>query len=186
MEIFYLRFNTGKVQELMAVLNNKLFCCNCSACFETKRCEDPPFGQLTANVCIFTPNWENILKKYNISFEYRMIAEETEDSVLAEITDPLMGVRLSNVRSDLVNFGQDEFWRNVAYGKSLSKRDCKPFSESREKIRFLFRHPFFARFVCVLVMMWRAHSILDDISLAYQQDTEEAATDDSMDEPHED
>lgn len=138
MEIFFLRFNPEKLKDLMHQINQSLFHCKCVACYETGRSNEMSRSHLNGVYCSFARNWENILSAYNITFEYKCTDDADVDSLMSDITDPLMGPRIPKAPTYIINLGKDDLWRNVAYGKPLTRRDFNPFSEPRERLRYLF------------------------------------------------
>jgi hypothetical protein len=139
MENFFLRFNGEKIKSLMTEINKRLVNCKCMACYETGRTTDAPFGQAEARTCIFVPAWEDILKKYQVRFEYEPIPDgQTEEEFMDSITTHSMGPRYM-LETDIVNIGPDDLWRNVALGRGVGRTDNRPYTVPRNKLRFLFK-----------------------------------------------
>ena len=138
MENFFLKFNPNNLRNLMAEVNMDIVRCQCMACYECGRTDDAPFCQSEALTCRFAPKWEAILESYQISFAHHLLPEHhDEEKFMRDITDRTMGARLM-IDADIVNIGHDDLWRNVAYGRGLARKDTRPFTKSRNKLRFLF------------------------------------------------
>ena len=138
MELFYAKFNAIALKGLMTSINKSRIRCRCDACRETFRWDgDPPSSQRDAFSCRFVSFWENVLGKYRITFEYKA-TQEGEPPLKAEDVHPLMGPRLTEVQSALVNVGHDDLWRDVALGATSTRADNNPFSPIRARIRLLF------------------------------------------------
>lgn len=139
MEIFFLKYNADKLKMLMAEINEKIVHCDCLTCYETGRANEAPFAQAQASICKFAPSWENILKKYQLKFEYFNIpADQNEEDFMRGMTTRSMGPRVM-LDTDIVNVGHDDLWRNVALGRGLGRRDFRPNTTPRNKLRFLFK-----------------------------------------------
>jgi hypothetical protein len=139
MEIFFLKHNGNKIKELMAAINQRIVHCKCLVCYETGRTTDAPFAQAEALTCSFAVSWEDILKKYQLKFEYHAIpADQTEEEFMDAVTTHIMGPRMM-YDTDIVNLGHDDLWRNVALGRGLARRDFRPYTVGRNKLRFLFK-----------------------------------------------
>lgn len=138
MEIFFLKFNANNLNRLMTEVNRKIVNCQCMACYECGRTEEAPFCQREAHICRFVPKWEAILDSYQLKYEHHQLLDHHDEvEFMSDINHSAMGPRLM-IDTDIVNIGHDDLWRNVAYGRCLARKDLRPFTQSRNKLRFLF------------------------------------------------
>jgi len=138
MELFYAKFSATALKGLMASINKARIRCRCDACRETFRWDgEPPSSQRDAFSCRFVGFWEDVLGKYRITFEYRPTPED-EPPLAPEHFHPVMGARIADAPSALVNVGPDNLWREVALGAPATRNDNDPFSPIRARIRLLF------------------------------------------------
>ena len=124
--------------KLMAEVNSRIFRCQCMACYECGRTQDAPYRQNEAFTCVFAKKWESILDTYKISYQFYQLDEDVDEAkVMQEISHDMMGPRLQ-INTDIVNVGIDDLWRNVAYGRGLSRDGLRTHCKSRGRLRMLF------------------------------------------------
>lgn len=150
---FFYKFKTSKLRKLMRRINSFFVLCSCRACVETGRNLVEPVST-PGSVCSFTPYWEELLRIYDISFEFRRRVgapiDETKNPMGATMLCSVAIVNVSPLFIYLVwispdfpacQIGPDPFWRQVAYGfpiteAGMSFRDGH--SEMRRRLARLF------------------------------------------------
>ena len=154
-ELFFAKHSPGKLKKFMVMYNQRIVHCKCLACFETGRCSEAPFSQTYAYACSFVPSWENLLKKYRISFEYKRIGGDLEkymatlrmnrvpsgyaDSAIIQENPVIRLSSLCELTPACVQLGEDDMWREVVYGGPITQDDLDLHNANRQKLAMLFR-----------------------------------------------
>ena len=153
--MFFAKHSPGKLKKFMVMYNQRIVHCKCLACFETGRCSEAPFSQAYAYACSFVPSWENLLKKYRISFEYKRIGGDLDkymarlrtNRVPSGYADSAIIQEISVIRASSrceltpasVQLGEDDMWREVVYGGPITQDDLDLHNANRQKLAMLFR-----------------------------------------------